>query len=159
MLDIAADIFRALITGVIFFYLKSVRGKESPRLRKAWVFFIIGFGLLFLGGLLNIADNFPFFNKYFTIGRHRYEDFLEQVFGYLFGLLFLGIGFWRWIPAILALRAEEVALRQSQEELKLQVAELTAERKKLKAIIECELGYAAQDDAAVKQQADKKTRN
>ena len=61
--------------------------------------------------------------------------------------MFLGIGFWQWIPAILALRAEEVALRKSEEELKRQVAELTAERNKLKAIIECELRYAAQDDA------------
>ena len=147
MFDIAADIFRAVITGVIFFYLRSVRGKESPHLRKAWVFFIIGFGLLFLGGLLNIADNIPLLNEYFTIGRHRYGDFLGQVVGYLFGLLFLGIGFWRWIPAILALRAEEVALHKSQEELKRQVAELTAERNKLKAIIECELGYAAQEAA------------
>ncbi|MBA4423633.1 MAG: hypothetical protein C0390_11160 [Syntrophus sp. (in: bacteria)] len=147
MIDFAADIFRAVITGVIFFYLRSVRGKESPHLRRGWIFFIIGFGLLFLGGLLNIADNFPTLNKYFTIGRHQYGDFLEQVVGYLFGLLFVGVGFWQWIPAILALRAEEVALRKSQEDLKLQVAELTAERNKLKTIIECELGYAAQEAA------------
>ena len=59
MFDIAADIFRALITGAIFFYLRAMRGKESPRLRKAWIFLIIGFGLLFLGGLLNVANNFP----------------------------------------------------------------------------------------------------
>lgn len=147
MFDIATDIFRAVLTGMIFFYLRSMRGKESPRLRKAWIFFIIGFGLLFLGGLLNIADNFPSLGRYFSVGRHQYGDFLEQVVGYLFGLLFVGVGFWHWIPAILALRAEEVALRKSQEDLKRQVAELTAERNKLKTIIECELGYAAQEAA------------
>jgi len=70
------------------------------------------------------------------------------VIGYVFGLLFLGIGFWRWIPAIIALRVEEIALRKSQEELMRQVAELTAERNKLKTIIECELSYAAQEAAA-----------
>jgi hypothetical protein len=159
MLDIAADIFRAVITGVIFLYLRSIRGKEPPHLRNVWIFFIIGFGLLFLGGLLNIADNFPTLTRYLSFGRHHYADFLEKVVGYVFGFLFLGIGFWQWIPAILALRAEEVALRKSQEDLKRQVIELTAERNKLKTIIECELGYAAQDDAAVKQPADKKTRN
>lgn len=152
MIDIAADLFRAVLTGVIFFYLRSVRGKESPHLRKAWVFFIIGFGLLFFGALLNLAGDFPLLNRYFAFGRHRYGDFLEQLFGYLFGLVFVGVGFWRWIPAILALRAEEVALRASQKDLKEQVAALTAERNKLKAIIECELGYAAQDDAAAKRQ-------
>lgn len=45
--NITADIFRAVITGVIFIYLQSLRGKEPPRLQKAWIFFIIGFGLLF----------------------------------------------------------------------------------------------------------------
>ena len=122
-----------------------MRGKEPPRLRKAWLFFIVGFGLLFLGGLLNIADNFPVLERYLSFGRHHYGDFLEQVVGYLFGLLFLGIGFWHWIPAIVALRAEEAALRKSQEDLKRQVAELTAERNKLKTIIECEFGYAARE--------------
>lgn len=148
MFDIAADLFRALITGAIFFYLRSMRGKESPRLRKAWIFLVIGFGLLFLGGLLNLADNFPSLSRYIIIGRTRTADFLEQVVGYILGLLFLGIGFWNWIPAIIALRAEEIALRKSQEALMRQVAELTAERNKLKAIVECELDYAAREAAA-----------
>lgn len=140
MLDIAADIFRAVIIGVIFFNLRSIRGKEPHHLRKALVFFVIGFGLLFLGGIFNIADNFPALTRYLSFGRHHYADFVEKVIGYVFGFLFLGIGFWQWIPAILA-------LHKSQEDLKRQVAELTAERNKLKAIIECELGYAARDDA------------
>ena len=147
MFDIATDIFRALITGAIFFYLRAMRGKESPRLRKAWIFLVIGFGLLFLGGLLNVADNFPSLGKYIVIGRTRTADFLEQVIGYIFGLMFLGIGFWQWIPAIISLRAEEIALRKSQQELVRQVADLTAERNKLKTIIECELSYAAQEAA------------
>ena len=117
MFDIATDIFRALLTGAIFFSLRAMRGKESPRLRKAWIFFIVGFGFLFFGGLLSIADNFPTLNRYLSFGRHHYADFLEQVVGYFLGLLLVGIGFWRWIPAILALRAEEIALRKSQAEL------------------------------------------
>ena len=148
MFDIVADIFRALITGAIFFYLLAMRGKEPPRLRKAWIFFLVGFGLLFLGGLLNVADNFTALSKYIIIGRTSYADFLEQIIGYIFGILFLGIGFWRWIPAIIALLAEEIVLRRSQEELKRQIAELTAERNKLKTIIECEISYAAKEAAS-----------
>jgi hypothetical protein len=144
MFDIATDIFRAVLTGAIFLSLRALRGKESPRLRSAWLFFIIGFGLLFFGGLLSLADNFPMLHRYLSLGRHHYADFLEQIVGYLFGLLLLGIGFWRWIPAILALRAEEIALRKSQAELKQRVVALTAERDALKARIECELGYTFQ---------------
>ena len=157
MFDIATDILRAVLTGAIFVYLRSMRGKESPRLQKAWVFFIVGFGLLFLGGLLNIADNFPALNRYLSFGRHHYGDFLEQVVGYLFGLLFVGIGFWHWIPAIIALRAEEVSLRKAQEELKERIVALTAERDTLQARIECELGYAARDAAAAKWPEGQKT--
>jgi len=153
MFDIVADIFRALITGAIFFYLRAMRGQEPPRIRKAWIFFLIGFGLLFLGGLLNVADNFPSLSRYIIIGRTRYADFLEQIIGYVFGLLFLGIGFWRWIPAIIALRAEEAALRKSEAELKQRIVELTAERNKLKKIIECELKYADWDEAASQPEA------
>jgi len=142
MLDILADIFRVVITGAIFLYLRSIRGKEPPHLRNVSIFFIIGFGLLFLGGLLNIADHFPPLIRYLSLGRHHYADFVEKIVGYLLGFIFLGIGFWQWIPAILALRAEEIALRKSERELKKQVSELTAERNKLKAIIECELRYA-----------------
>jgi len=153
MFDIVADIFRALITGAIFFYLRAMRGQEPPRLRKAWIFFLVGFGLLFLGGLLNVADNFPSLSRYILIGHTRYADFLEQIVGYVFGLLFLGIGFWRWIPAIIALRAEEAALRKSEAELKQRIVELTAERNKLKKIIECELKYADWDEAASRPEA------
>jgi len=153
MFDIIADIFRALITGAIFFYLRAMRGQEPPRLRKAWIFFLVGFGLLFLGGLLNVADNFPSLSRYIIIGHTRYADFLEQIVGYVFGLLFLGIGFWRWIPAIIALRAEEAALRKSEAELKQRIVELTAERNKLKKIIECELKYADWDEAASQPEA------
>ncbi|MHB8056247.1 MAG: hypothetical protein ACYDH3_13460 [Candidatus Aminicenantales bacterium] len=147
MFDIATDIFRAILTGAIFFSLRAMRGKESPRLRKAWIFFIVGFGFLFFGGLLSIADNFPALDRYLSFGRHHYADFLEQVVGYFLGLLLVGIGFWRWIPAILALRAEEIALRKSQEELRQQIVTLTKERNALQARIECELGYAARDAA------------
>jgi hypothetical protein len=147
MFDIATDIFRAVLTGAIFLSLRAMRGKGSPHLRKAWLFFMVGFGLLFFGGLLSVADNFPALHRYLAFGRHHYADFLEQIIGYLFGLLLVGIGFWHWIPAILALRAEEIALRESQAELKQRVVALTAERDALKARIECELGYAALEPA------------
>jgi hypothetical protein len=147
MFDIATDIFRAVLTGVIFFYLRSMRGNESPRMRRAWIYFIIGFGLLFLGGLLNIVDNFPSLNRFLTLGRHHYAEFMEQFVGYFFGLLFVGIGFWQWIPAILALKMEEASLRKSQEELKQLIVALTAERDALQVQVKCVLAYASQDEA------------
>ena len=127
MFNLSIDIFRALVTGAIFFYLRSLRKKEDVRFHKGWIFVPIGFGLILFGSLLNITDNFPSLNKYVLIGDTKYEEFLEEVIGYFFGFVFVGIGFWKWIPSILALRKEEKVLKQEKEELQVKIKELTAE--------------------------------
>jgi len=127
LFNLSIDIFRALITCAIFLYLRSLRRKEDVRIHKGWIFVPIGFGLILFGSLLDITDNFPSLNKYVLIGDTKYEEFLEEVIGYFFGFVFVGIGFWKWIPSILALRKEEKALKQEKEELQLKIKELTAE--------------------------------
>jgi len=127
LFNLSIDIFRALITCAIFLYLRSLRRKEDVRFHKGWIFVPIGFGLILFGSLLDITDNFPSLNKYVLIGDTKYEEFLEEVIGYFFGFVFVGIGFWKWIPSILALRKEEKALKQEKEELQLKIKELTAE--------------------------------
>ncbi len=127
MFNLTIDIFRALITCAIFLYLRSLRRKEDLRFHKGWIFVPIGFGLILFGSLLDITDNFPSLSKYVLIGDTKYEEFLEQVVGYFFGFVFVGIGFWKWIPSILVLRKEEKALKQEKEELQLKIKELKAE--------------------------------
>ncbi len=127
MFNLAIDVFRALITGALFLYLRSLQKKEGGRLHKGWVFVPIGFGLIFFGSLLDITDNFPYLNKYFVFGNTRYEEFLEEVIGYFCGFVFVAIGFWKWIPGILTLKKEESALKKEKEELQLRIKELTAE--------------------------------
>ena len=61
------------------------------------------------------------------IGNTKYEEFFEEVIGYLFGFVFVAIGFWKWIPSILALRKEEKALKKEKADLQLKIEELTAE--------------------------------
>jgi hypothetical protein len=139
MFDIATDIFRAVITGAIFLYLGYLRGKASPRLRKVWIFFIIGFGFLLFGGILNVIDNFPGLRKYLVIGRLYPTDFIEEIVGYVLGFVFLGIGFWQWIPAIIVLHREEDRLKKSQEQLKLQIAALTEECARLQGQLDCQM--------------------
>jgi len=119
LLNLAIDVFRAVITGAIFLYLRSLKRKEDVHFRKGWIFVPIGFGLIFFGSLLDITDNFPYLNKYVVIGNTRYEEFLEEVIGYFFGFVFVAIGFWKWIPSILTLRKEERVLKKEKEELQL----------------------------------------
>ncbi len=127
MFNLAIDVFRAIITGAIFLYLRSLRRKEDVHFRKGWIFVPIGFGLIFFGSLIDITDNFPYLNKYVVIGSTKYEEFLEEVIGYFSGFVFVGIGFWKWIPSILTLRKEENALKKEKEELQVKINELTTE--------------------------------
>ncbi len=127
MFNLAIDVFRAIITGAIFLYLRSLKRKEDVHFRKGWVFVPIGFGLIFFGSLLDITDNFPYLNKYVVIGNTKYEEFLEEVIGYFSGFVFVGIGFWKWVPSILTLRKEENALKKEKEELQVKIKELTTE--------------------------------
>ncbi len=127
MFNLAIDVFRALITGAIFLYLRSLQRKEGGHFHKGWIFVPVGFGLIFFGSLLDITDNFPYLNRYVVVGNTRYEGFLEEVIGYFFGFVFVAIGFWKWIPSILALRKEESALKREKEELQLRIKELTTE--------------------------------
>ena len=104
---------------------------------------LIGFGFLFFGSLLEITDNFPGLSKYIIIGRTKYQDFLEEVVGYLFGFVFVAIGFFKWVPAIIALKREKAALKKSQEELQLKIEELTTELNAVRAQLEQEKVQAA----------------
>jgi len=127
LFNLTIDIFRALITGAIFLYLRSLRKKEDVHFRKGWIFVPIGFGLIFFGALIDITDNFPYLSKYVVIGNTKYQEFLEEVIGYISGFVFVGIGFWKWVPSILTLRKEENALKKEKEELQLRIERLTAE--------------------------------
>jgi len=127
LFNLAIDVFRAIITGAIFLYLRSLRRKEGGHFHKGWIFVPIGFGLIFFGSLMDITDNFPYLNKYVVIGNTKYQEFLEEVIGYLSGFVLVAIGFWKWIPSILTLRKEEHALKKEKEELELKIDGLTAE--------------------------------
>lgn len=153
MFETGIEILRAAIIGAIFLYLRSMRGKEHFRLGKGWILMVIGFGLLFFGALLDITDNFPSLSKYVIIGKTKYEDFLEGVVGYLFGFIFVAIGFWKWMPAIFVLRKEKIALNQSCEELQLKIEELTAELNAIRIKLEQSKALLPEDHASLKEKA------
>jgi len=136
MFEIGIDILRAVVIGAIFLYLRSLREKEQFHFRKGWILILIGVGLLFLASLLDITDNFPYLSRYVIIGKTKYVDFMEEVVGYLFGFVFVAIGFWKWMPAILALRREKKDLEKSHLELKSKIEELTAELHATRAQLE-----------------------
>ena len=113
--NILVETLHAAIIGTIFFFLW-IRGRQLNSHQKyGWQFILAGFGLFFCGTLLDITDNFPTLNRFIIIGDTRYEAFLEKVIGYGLGSILLAIGFWKFLPAVLALRENESRLRTSED--------------------------------------------
>ncbi len=111
-LNVALETVHATIIGTIFFYLLSHGKKLYLYHKNGWHFILAGFGLLFLGTLVDITDNFPNLNRFVIIGDTRVEAFLEKMIGYTLGSILLAIGFWKLLPAVFALRTSEERLRQ-----------------------------------------------
>ena len=99
--DTVVEIARALIAGYVLFYLLLKHDTKQLRKIDGWYYIVTGFVLIFFGMIIDITDNFESLNKYVIIGNTRYEAILEKVDGYLFGLIFLAIGFSKWLPKVI----------------------------------------------------------
>src|SRR4030042_797385 len=131
MWDVILEIIRTVILGTILFHLFRVGKIEEIRQQEGWWYIFTGFTLIFFGSVLDFTDNFPGLNKFIIIGDTKVESFLEKVFGYLLGSLLLAIGFWKWMPTVVALRKTEKSLKGSSNELELKVEERTADLRAL----------------------------
>ncbi len=92
--DIVLESIKICIMGLILVYLLWMSNKEQLYRQQGWSYIILGFALLFLGGVFDITDNFTGLNKYVIIGDTVYQAFLEKVVGDLAGFILLIIGFW-----------------------------------------------------------------
>jgi len=73
MTDIILEIFRAINADTIVLILLFNPGVKDLNKIKGWKFFLGGFGLLFLGMLFDITDNFETLNRFIIIGGTDYQ--------------------------------------------------------------------------------------
>lgn len=90
-------------------------------------FLIVGFTLLFISFLIDITDNFPSLNQYILIGDTPTEAVIEKGLGSLIGLLFLAVGFHRWLPAVFELSIAKKNIHKLNSKLGKLVDERTSE--------------------------------
>ena len=111
MVDLVLEIFRTVVLGIILGYFWWLGRKFELRRQEGWGYILAGFSLVFLGSLVDISDNFPALNRFIILGQTPYQAFLEKVIGYLWGFIFLAIGFAKWLPAVAALREAERSVK------------------------------------------------
>ena len=103
--------------GAIVGYLLWIGGKEKLGHQGGWTYIISGFALILFGGIIDITDNFDSLNRYVIIGDTQAEALLEKVVGFLLGFCLLAVGFWRWIPLVVARWKSEEALKMAYSQL------------------------------------------
>jgi len=119
MWDIILEICRATVMGIFFGYILLTGRKQGISQHEGWSYILAGFSLILFGMVIDITHNFPSLNKFIIIGDTKYEALLEKVVGYLFGFMFLAIGFIKWMPTIVALKETERMLERSSDQLKV----------------------------------------
>jgi signal transduction histidine kinase len=117
MSDVILESVRAIVLLGIVVFLYSAGRNKFKLSRKGWNFIIAGFGLLLMGSLVDITDNFEELNRFVIIGDTPTEAFLEKFVGFLGGFCILAIGLVRWIPSVQKLSDEIAERKQVEKEL------------------------------------------
>ena len=100
--DIVLELARTLLLlGVLaVLWRHGGSSRVAGAYHTGWRLILAGFGLMLLGSLLDITDNFPALNSYVVIGDAETEAWLEKLIGYTGGSLLLFLGFRRWMPLV-----------------------------------------------------------
>ena len=127
MLNIILEIVSTVLFGILFFSLLNKGKKEHLENHRGWKRILIGFGLLFLGGLIDVSDEFPSLSRFVILGPTLVRQLLEKIVGYTLGSIFLFIGFMEWIPYITKSFKMEKELKDANENLEARIIERTRE--------------------------------
>jgi len=125
VVDIILETLRALVLLALVCFILGAADARLEMARPGWRLIVIGFALLLFGSLLDITDNFDSLNSYVVIGDTETEAFLEKVVGFLGGFLLIGIGLYKWIPAVNELSKEIETRNQAEKELQSSKSLLT----------------------------------
>ncbi len=122
MNDFVLEAIRVGIVAGVLVYLWRAGQSRRDLSQRGWHLILAGFGLLLLGCLLDVSDNFPSLNRFVVIGDTETEAFLEKLVGFLGGFILLAIGLIQWIPTV----TSQAALKDSEERFR-QLVETTSD--------------------------------
>jgi PAS domain S-box-containing protein len=143
-------LFRFIIVAATLLYLVYTGRRGNIQDQKGWPFIIVGFTLLFFGLAISLFDSLQYYDLFTLLGIIDYQNFLESTIGYTFGFLFLGIGFYRWVPGIVSGRRAERNIGQFSDELALNVTLRTLELTEVIDRLEQEISNRKQVEEALR---------
>ncbi|MCB2099990.1 MAG: diguanylate cyclase [Rhodobacterales bacterium] len=129
MTDIMLETARTFVMAMILVLAASAGSKHRLWAEPGWSAMFYGFALLTFGSAIDVSDNFPGLERYVVVGDSPVQAVLEKLVGYLGGTLLLFVGLIRWLPQVIAQRADLLRTETAQADL---VADLTTRTTELK---------------------------
>ena len=139
MAGIILESIKVIITGLILAYLWWIGREKQLYGQPSWRYTIAGFGLIFLGGVVEI------------IGNRIYEPFWAQTVGYLLGFALILAGLWRLFPLLAATGQIEQELERSTEQLDSLVETHAAELRQANELLRWEIEEHQQAELALRE--------
>ncbi len=139
-----------LITGALVAYLCWRGLTEHLFGQRGYLLVTTGIGLILMGLLLDLSDDFDFSRRYVYNGHAVYADYLRWYGGYALGGLLILVGFAQWVPIIVTLRDVERDLTRSNEGLQKEIsarARTEAELQRIKSVVDAATDFVGLVDA------------
>ena len=113
MTNLLTTFLRVLFLMVLIVVMFRTGRRASLNQERGWPFILVGLSLVLFGSVIDVASRFPFYSDIAVL--ESYTIFLEDIVGYLLGVLLTATGFIMWIPALIARReADEEILERDR---------------------------------------------
>ncbi|MCF8259435.1 MAG: hypothetical protein K9J12_01560 [Melioribacteraceae bacterium] len=129
MLILVLEIIRAVLLTILFFFLLRIGKRVELQKQSGWNYLLAGFGLLALGSVIDVSDQFPELSFLIIFGHTTAQAILEKVVGYSLGGILLFVGFWKWIPVVSRVFIIEKKIKHTNLYLEKQIEERTYQLK------------------------------
>ncbi|MEM8932948.1 MAG: ATP-binding protein, partial [Acidobacteriota bacterium] len=117
------EILVALLLSVLVLFLWNRGRRADLGLDRGFGWLTAGFGLLWLGAMVDITDQFPALARFVVIGPTPAQTFVEKFIGLVGGLTCVALGLFRWLPEVTRRQARENHLREAHEQLETKMRE------------------------------------
>lgn len=127
MNDLLLDILIAISAFFVMWITYSSLVKNKKQSQPGTKLLIIGFAFILFRFLIDISDNFPHLNQYIIFDDISAGIFLKKDIFSFIGLVLIGVGFYRWLPALLELSLANININKLNNSLKQLVDKRTIE--------------------------------
>ena len=133
VLEILALISVATLIGCVIY-----TGISRKFTNDGWNWIVVGLGLLFIGALVDVTDNFPALSYLVVVGNTPTQTFFESFLGKTLAYVFLCVGMLKWLPTLSSVDRVVKAFNrvsESEEALSLANRKLDQQHKELQSIL------------------------